>query len=85
MVLSTPNPSALQYWKKAYDGEWTSDQHTCWVGPRQLGEIATRSGSGLVVTDVEYLRPSHALAAALFDRGRERAAAPTYIAVLEER
>lgn len=82
VVLTTPNPSALRYWKKAFDGEWTSEHHTCWVSPLHLKTIADRSSSGLTVESVDYIRPPKGWSRRLYDRGHERVGALQYVAVL---
>jgi trans-aconitate methyltransferase len=82
IVVTTPNPAALNYQLKAVAGNWTSEHHTCWIDPEQLQTLCERSGSGLTVTHVEYLEPPKGLGRLVYRAGRERVGALTYLAVL---
>lgn len=83
LILTTPNPGAIRYWLRTVAGNWTSRDHTGWIDARQLETLAERSGSGLAVGAVEYLPPTLRVARVLYRAGRERASAPSYVAVLK--
>lgn len=82
LVVTTPNPSALRYWRKAFRGEWTSEHHTCWVSPQHLATLCERVG-GLAVESVDYLAPPGGWVSGwLFGHGHERMSGTTYVATV---
>lgn len=82
VVVSTPNPTALPYVARHAVGNWTSDDHTCWIDPNQLGTLVERSTENLAVDEYEYLRPPGPVSKLLYRIGREQIGAGTYVAVV---
>lgn len=80
ILLSTPNPDCLRYQAYAILGAYTSGEHTCWIGHRQLETLCERSG-GLSVHSIDWIKPSGWLQVPWLC-GRQRLSAPTYIAVI---
>lgn len=84
LVLTTPNPSAFRFFRKAYRNEWTSEDHTCWISPQHLETLIERSGQPLRLDSIEYINPPGGLSEWLFRKGRERIGATTYIASISK-
>lgn len=82
LIVSTPNPAALTYFAQHVAGNWTSDAHTCWIDPQQLGTIVARSAPSLSVRSTEYLQPPGPVSKALYRLGRPHIGAGTYVAVV---
>jgi len=83
LVITTPNPNGVRFFRKAWNGAWTSKHHTCWISPQHLSTLAGRA-AGLDVVDLSYIRPPGGLSAWLYGRGRERVGATQYVATLQE-
>jgi SAM-dependent methyltransferase len=82
IVMTTPNPDAMRYFRKAVTGNWTSPDHTCWISPQHLEHLADLSDWDWSVT-VEYLAPPKGLSKWLYDHNRKRIGATSYLATLQ--
>lgn len=82
IIVSTPNPSALTYFARHAAGNWTSEDHTCWIDPQQLNTLVVRSTDNRAVVAHEYIRPPGPVSRVLYRIGREQIGAGTYVAVV---
>lgn len=59
LVLSTPNPHAVVFTKKALFGRQNNDEHTCWFDEQFIEELASRHRWEL--TELTYRPPAGGL------------------------
>jgi len=83
IIVSTPNPAAISYLTTAAAGNWTSDDHTCWMDAQQLQTLVDRSTDDCTVASVDYLEPAGKVSKLVYKYGRERLGAGTYVAVIQ--
>lgn len=81
LILTTPNPEFYRYYLKILYGDWTSDDHTCWIDPNQLETLVERSTDRQVVY-TEYLEPQTWISKRAYGLSN-RFGSPTYLAVIE--
>jgi SAM-dependent methyltransferase len=80
--ITTPNPEAFCYVRRALLGGDRVRDHTAWFDPANIRRLARRRPTGLTVTDTVWVPPTGGVSGVLWWLGRERAAAPGHITTL---
>lgn len=81
LVLSTPNPHAIVFTKKAIFDRQNNDEHTCWFDEQFIEELASRHGWKL--TDLSYRPPAGGLSKQIW-RISARLGGPGFVAEFEK-
>lgn len=82
LILTTPNPDAFVFFRKALSGESNNPTHTCWIDPTQLAHLCEVTKASIELQETEWLPPSGGLSQLLWKLGKRRASSPTYLATI---
>lgn len=80
LIVTTPNPDAFSYFRKALLNQSNNLTHTCWIDPFNLRQLTSRTE--LVISEWEYLPPVGGISTILWKFRFQRASGPGYVATL---
>lgn len=84
LLVTTRNPGAFSYFRRAFFDVPENPPSTCWIGPENIGRMAREATDGrLEVTKLTFIQPGGGISGLLWRAGRKRASGDRYIAVLE--
>lgn len=81
LLISTPNPHAFVFTKKAIFGENNNPEHTCWFDPQFLEQLSRRYG--WCVSKSWYVTPDGGISRIIFPISKALGS-PNFVSVLEK-